>query len=224
MTPVRKIASLNRKYPRFKLWMWPAIVLFGFITWSRSSSTPPIGRGRTWVFGILMVALSWLLLVVYERKAMCRYVCFVGRVSGQYAMMGTLELRRRDPEVCKACKTRDCYHGNERGYPCPTQRVFMGAMNENEYCTLCTECVKSCPHDNIGLSLRSSGADVLNPHRSRADEAYLALLIFIVSAFHGAAMIPLWMEWETLLRGAIIDAQVAMFGATCSASPAVRAG
>lgn len=211
-TPVRKIASLNRKYPRFKLWMWPAIVLFGFITWLEIIFDAANRPWLTSVFGILMVALSWLLLVIYERKAMCRYVCFVGRVSGQYAMMGMLELRRRDPEVCKACKTKDCYHGNERGYPCPTHE-FMGAMKENEYCTLCTECVKSCPHDNIGLSLRSSGADVLNPHRSRADEAYMALLIFIVSAFHGAAMIPLWMEWESLLRGAIIDAQAALFGA-----------
>lgn len=211
LTPVRKIASLGRKYPRFKLWMWPAIVLFGFATWLEIIFDAANRPWLTSVLGIFMIVLSWLLLVVYERKAMCRYVCFVGRVSGQYAMMGMLELRRRDPEVCKACKTKDCYHGNERGYPCPTHE-FMGAMNENEYCTLCTECVKSCPHDNIGLNLRSTGADVLGRHRSRADEAYMALLIFIVSAFHGAAMIPLWMEWETLLRGAIIDGQTAVFG------------
>ncbi len=41
----------------------------------------------------------------------------------------------------------------------------------------------------------------------------MALLIFIVSAFHGAAMIPLWMEWENALRTAIIDGQTALFGA-----------
>jgi hypothetical protein len=33
----------------------------------------------------------------------------------------------------------------------------------------------------------------------------MALLVFIVSAFHGAAMIPLWMEWEDALRGGLID-------------------
>ncbi len=211
LTPVRKIASLNKKYPRFKLWMWPAIVLFGLATWLEIIFDAANRPWLTSVLGIFMIVLSWLLLVVYERKAMCRYVCFVGRVSGQYAMMGMLELRRRDPEVCKTCKTKDCYHGNERGYPCPTHE-FMGAMNENEFCTLCTECVKSCPHDNIALNLRSTGADVLGRHRSRADEAYMALLIFIVSAFHGAAMIPLWMEWETALRGAIVDTQVRLLG------------
>ena len=210
-TRVRKIASLARKYPRFKLWMWPAIVLFAVVTWLEIIFDAANRPWLTSALGILMIALSWLLLVVYDRKAMCRYVCFVGRVSGQYAMMGMVELRRRDNETCRTCKTKDCFHGNDRGYPCPTHE-FMGAMNENQYCTLCTECVKSCPHDNIALNLRSSGADVLHSHRSRADEAYMALLVFIVSAFHGAAMIPRWMEWENALRGALIDGQLALLG------------
>lgn len=211
-TKVRPIATLNRKYPRFRLWMWPAIVLFAFVTWLEIVFDAPNRPWLTSVLGLLMIALTWLLLVVYERKAMCRYVCFVGRVSGQYALMGMIELRRKDSEVCRRCATKDCYNGSERGYPCPTHE-FMGAMNENQYCTLCTECVKSCPHDNIGLNARSSGADVLFPHRTKADEAYMALLVFIVSAFHGAAMIPLWMEWENALRGALIDGQLALFGA-----------
>ena len=160
LTKVRAVASLSKKYPRFRLWMWPAIVLFAFVTWLEIIFDAANRPWLTSLFGIFMVLLSWGLLVVYERKAMCRYVCFVGRVSGQYSMMGMLELRRRDPEVCRSCTTKDCYRGSERGYPCPTHE-FMGAMNENQYCTLCTECVKSCPHDNIALNARSSGADIL---------------------------------------------------------------
>ena len=78
-------------------------------------------------------------------------------------------------------------------------------MKENQYCTLCTECVKSCPHDNIALNVRTSGADLLYPHRAKIDEAYMAILVFIVSAFHGAAMIPKWKEWETGVRGWFVD-------------------
>ncbi len=210
-TAVRKVRSLGRKYPRFKLWMWPAIILFALVTWLEIVFDAANRPWLTSVLAIFMVVLSWLLLLVYERKAMCRYVCFVGRVSGQYALMGMLELRRRDNDTCRTCKTKDCFHGSERGYPCPTHE-FMGAMNENQYCTLCTECVKSCPEDNISFNVRTSGADVLYPHRSKIDEAYMAILIFIVSAFHGAAMIPLWMEWENALRGALIDGQVAVLG------------
>ncbi len=200
---VRPVASLARKYPRFRAWMWPAILLFAWVTWLELAFDAANRPWLTSLMGIGMILLAWGLLVVYERKAMCRYVCFVGRVSGQYAMMGMLELRRRDPDRCRTCETKDCFHGREgEGYPCPTHE-FMGAMNENQYCTLCTECVKSCPHDNIGLNVRSSGADLLFPHRAKKDEAYLALLVFIVSAFHGAAMVPRWMEWETALRDAL---------------------
>ncbi|WP_146155701.1 4Fe-4S binding protein, partial [Enhygromyxa salina] len=202
---VRKIKSFGLKYPRFRLWMWPAIVLFGFVTWLEIAYDAANRPWLTSIFGIFMVLLSWLCLVLFERKAMCRYVCFVGRVSGQYATMGMLELRRRDNAVCRSCETSDCVHGREGvGYACPTSE-YMGAMNDNQYCTLCTECVKSCPHDNIALNLRSSGADLLHPHRAKIDEAYMAILVFIVSAFHGAAMIPLWKEWETGLRGWLVD-------------------
>ncbi len=205
LTAVRTIRSFGRSYPRFRLWMWPAIVLFGFVTWLELAYDAANRPWLTSMFAIFMVVLAWLCLVLFERKAMCRYVCFVGRVSGQYATMGMLELRRRDNEVCRSCTTSDCLHGREGvGYPCPTSE-YMGAMNDNQYCTLCTECVKSCPHDNIALNLRSSGADLLYPHRAKIDEAYMAILVFIVSAFHGAAMIPLWKEWETGLRGWLID-------------------
>ena len=212
MTSTKKIRSLGKRYPRLKLWMWPAIILFAGVTWLEIIYDAANRPWLTSMMAIGMVVLAWVLLVLYERKAMCRYVCFVGRVSGQYSLMGMLELRRRDPDTCRTCKTKDCYHGREgAGLPCPTHE-FMGAMNENQYCTLCTECVKSCPHDNIGLSVRSSGADVLYPHRAKLDEAYMAILVFIVSAFHGAAMVPKWMEWEDALRIAIIDAQLSVFG------------
>jgi hypothetical protein len=213
LTRARPVASLGKKYPRFRLWMWPAIVLFAVVTWLEIVYDAANRPWLTSMMAIGMVALAWGMLVVYERKAMCRYVCFVGRVSGQYSLMGMVELRRRDPELCRTgCTTRDCFHGREgHGLPCPTHE-FMGAMNENQYCTLCTECVKSCPHDNIALNVRSSGADLLHPYKAKRDEAYLALLVFIVSAFHGAAMVPLWMEGEDAVRGAILDAQLAWLG------------
>lgn len=213
LTKATKIRTLGKRWPKAKLMMWPAIVLFAAVTWLEIAFDAANRPWLTSALGIFMVVLSWALLAVYERKAMCRYVCFVGRVSGQYSLMGMLELRRRDPEQCRTgCTTKDCFHGREgAGLPCPTHE-YMGAMNENQFCTLCTECVKSCPHDNIALNVRSSGADVLHPHRSKTDEAYLAILVFIVSAFHGAAMVPLWMEWEGALRGWIVDAQVECFG------------
>jgi len=204
LTRVSAIRGWHRKYPRFVLWLWPAIVLLLFVTWLEIIYDAGNRPWVTSVLGIGMIILAWLALLLFERKAMCRYLCFVGRVSGQYAMLGMLELRRRDHATCTACKTKDCYHGHpDRGLPCPTHE-FMGAMNDSQYCTLCTECVKSCPHDNIALRVRPPGVEVLFPHRTRMDEAHLALVILIISAFHGAAMTPRWMTWEGWLRTTLI--------------------
>ena len=210
-TGTKPIRSLGKRYPRAKLWMWPAIILFAFVTWLEIIFDAANRPWLTSVLAISMVVQAWALLVLFERKVMCRYVCFVGRVSGQYSMLGLLELRRRDEQTCKTCVDKECYHGVPgKSLPCPTHE-FMGAMNENQYCTLCTECVKSCPHDNISFGVRAVG-DVMRPHRSKPDEAYMAILVFIVSAFHGAAMIPLWKEWETIVRQSVIDFQTSIFG------------
>jgi hypothetical protein len=54
------------------------------------------------------------------------------------------------------------------------------------------ECVKSCPHDNVAWNLRPPGADLLEPKRARVDEAYLAVVLLSMSAFHGLTMTPTW--------------------------------
>jgi hypothetical protein len=141
--------------------------------------------------GLGMVVFAGLTLFVFERKGFCRYVCPVGRVTGAYGTTGMLEIRRKDTAICHACKTKDCFHGNENGLPCPTWE-FMGAMNENMSCTMCTECLKTCPHDNIGLNVRPPLMDLMGPHRKRHDEAWLLIMILVITVFHGLAMIPLW--------------------------------
>lgn len=181
----------GRQWPKFLKNLYPAIILFIALTWTELAYDAPYRPALTAVLGLCMVAMAAGTLFVFDRKGFCRYVCPVGRVTGSYGTTGMLEIRRKDVLVCKNCKTHDCYNGNERGLPCPTGE-FMGAMNENTYCTMCTECLKTCPHDNIGINVRVPLADLMGPHRKKRDEAWLLLIIFIVTIFHGLAMIPLW--------------------------------
>jgi hypothetical protein len=145
----------------------------------------------TALLGLAMFGLALLSLVVFERKAFCQYACLVGRVSGLYAMFASTELRATDKDVCRACKTKDCYHGNDAGAPCPTHQ-YLGAMDRNTYCILCTECVKTCPADNVSWNLRPPGADLFEFRRARSDEAYLAVILLAMAAFHGLSMTPTW--------------------------------
>ncbi|MBA2661947.1 MAG: 4Fe-4S binding protein [Bradymonadaceae bacterium] len=181
----------GRRWPTALKNLYPAIGLFIALTWVELAYDAPYRPALTALLGLAMVAMAAGTLFVFERKGFCRYVCPIGRVTGAYGTTGMLEIRRREAGVCKSCTTHDCLHGNERGLPCPTSE-FMGAMNENSYCTMCTECLKSCPHDNIAINVRVPLADLMGPHRRRHDEAWLLLIIFVVTIFHGLAMIPLW--------------------------------
>lgn len=187
----RKALGLEYRWPKKLRNLYPAIIAFFILSWLELAAEAPFRPALTAMMGLAMVGLAGATLFIFERKSFCRYLCPVGRVTGAYGTTGMLEIRRKDSQICKSCQTKDCFHGNERGLPCPTHE-FMGAMNENSYCTMCTECLKTCPHDNIGLNIRAPLADLMGPHRKRLDEAWLILSIFIVTIFHGLAMIPLW--------------------------------
>ena len=67
-------------------------------------------------------------------------------------------------------------------------------MTENTNCLTCMECAKSCEVNNVALNARPWGADLSNAHRVRNDEAWLALLLLVLAAFHGLTMTSVWRD------------------------------
>ncbi len=187
-TPAR---TMNLPWPRWARNIYPATILFIGLTWLELGFGVTRHAQATAVLGLLMLALVVGSAVVFERRAFCRYGCLVGRISGLYAMFAPVELRRRDAGVCKSCSTIDCVRGNELAMACPTfERPH--ALKRNTYCTLCTECVRACPHDNMGLSIRAFGTDLAREGTFRKDEAYLAIVLLALTSFHGLTMTPTW--------------------------------
>jgi hypothetical protein len=72
-------------------------------------------------------------------------------------MASMTAVRAVDPEVCRKHKEKCCLQGNESGWGCPWGQ-YMGSMERNTHCGICTECFKSCPKDNVGLFLRPFGS------------------------------------------------------------------
>jgi len=198
------IPRLDLPWPRALRNIWPATFLFVLLTWLELGYGVTEKPWLTATLGLAMVAFAASTLLVFERKGFCRYACLVGRVSGLYSTFASTELRAADLDVCRRCVTKDCYRGNEYGAPCPTHE-FLGTMQENTYCILCMECVKSCPEDNVALNLRTWGADLLESVRPRKDEAYLAVIMLSMTAFHGLTMT---LTWDRLVQG--IDAATGM--------------
>ena len=183
--------SLGLRWPRFARNIWPATIMFVGLTWIELGFGVTMNPRATALLAVAMLAMGFVSAFIFDRRSFCRYGCLVGRVSGLYALFAPVEVRARDRDVCRSCTTSSCLNGNELGEPCPTYQ-YLGSMDQNTYCISCLECVKTCDHDNVAVNLRPWGEDLVANHRPRSDEAYLALLMLSLTAFHGLTMTGVW--------------------------------
>lgn len=181
--------TLGLRWPRHLKNMWLQNFSFlGIAIFSAVILTRP--QVSAWVllgFAALGIALSLL----YERRIFCRYVCPVGGFIGLYAMLAPLELRVKDAQVCASHRSKDCVTGNERGYGCPWL-VYPGQLTRNINCGLCTECLKTCPRDNIAINLRPVGSDLLVAGERRLDEAYKGFIMLGSALLYSAVLLGPW--------------------------------
>jgi len=171
----------------------PATLLFVVLTWLELGLGVTNNPRQTAIMGLAMAAAAVCGALIFERKAFCRSLCLVGRVSGMYSGFAPVEIRTRDERVCGVCTSRDCLTGNDAGYACPTG-LDLGEVRENTYCTLCTECFSSCPSLAPAVRLRPFGRDLSRVTNPRMDEAWLALVLLALTAFHGLSMTPVWQD------------------------------
>jgi hypothetical protein len=136
---------------------------------------------------MLAVGLS----LVYEKRVFCRYVCPVGGFIGLYSLTAPVELRIKDAQLCKDHLSKDCITGTANSYGC-TWMIYPGKLERNSYCGLCTECLKACPHDNIGLNLRPFGSDLLVAKGRSLDEAYKAFIMLTCALLYSAVLLGPW--------------------------------
>ena len=179
--------------------IYPALFLFILLTWLELGLEVTRSPYATAVMGAGFVGLAVLTALIFERRAFCRYLCLVGRIQGIYALFSPVELRPGSASVCATCTNKECYHGSADATGCPTS-LFPGSLKENTYCTLCTECVRSCPEDNIEINVRPFGEDLAHKSRFRMDEAVLAVVLLALTSFHGLTMTPEWQNLTDWLR------------------------
>ncbi|HET7875045.1 MAG TPA: 4Fe-4S binding protein [Methylomirabilota bacterium] len=195
-------AGLNLPWPRRLRSMWLAtglFVVFVFLDNGYGMSNSP--RMTAGLIAVITLAAAWMGLV-FERRAFCRYVCPLTAFIGLNALASAFELRRRDPERCGAgCVSKDCFRGNEAHWGCPMGEYPGGAMDTNLYCILCTECVKSCPGENIALRLRAPGRDLWAMARPRLDGAFGASVVVGLATVVPLVVVVLLPGLRSLLAG-----------------------
>ncbi len=194
----RKLGS-DLHWPRQLRNIYPAMILFIVLTWFELGYDATKSPSLTAIMALTMAVLAIGVSLFFEKKVFCRYICLVGRISGMYSLFAPVEIRSVSSDVCKSCKTKDCLKGNSAGQGCPTG-IFPGANTENTYCTMCTECVRTCPYDNMSLNVRPPAEDLVHKTLFKQDESIMTILLLALTSFHGITMTPIWTRMTDLLR------------------------
>ncbi|MBU4075520.1 MAG: 4Fe-4S binding protein [Euryarchaeota archaeon] len=179
----QSVFSLKKKYPEKYRNLWIAVILFlvifaaerHFFMFTRN---PP----NTALLLLFFTGLAVVMGAIFEKRAFCRYICPIGLVLGVFSMLSIIELRCKSKKTCSDHDIKECVVGSEAGKGCPVGE-FPQTMERNNYCIMCMECVKSCSKDNIRISPRLPGADMIRSRKTHMDEAYLVHGIIIIFLF-----------------------------------------
>jgi ferredoxin len=198
---VQKLVGNERPVPKFlkKYGIWIIDAAFILITWADHVwgvvESP-------WGSGVLLLGLTTGVVVsgaFWQRRTWCRYLCFLGGLSGNYARTGMLALRAT-PEKCATCKVSACYKGGQAAPGCPIFE-FPRTMDTNARCNLCGYCVKNCPNDSIQLTLRLPSQELWFIRKPKLEEAFLAVVIMGIVFVQNITMLEVWQSILSWLEG-----------------------
>ncbi|HEX6921917.1 MAG TPA: 4Fe-4S binding protein [Actinomycetes bacterium] len=202
---VQKLVGVHRPVPRLlkSYGIWVIDASFIAITWADHVWGVV---GSPWGSGVLLLLLTTAVIAsgaFFQRRTFCRYLCFLGGLSGNYSRAGMLQLRA-DPDVCARCRSRAaCYNGTDSTQPCPLF-TFPRSMDSMANCNLCANCIKSCPHDAISLTLRPPGRELWLVGRARVEESFLAMAIMGIVLIQNVTMLTVWqdlLDWVAATSG-----------------------
>jgi polyferredoxin len=192
----RRLGWTRLRWPQWLRVKWIGVGLmlaffFGyerFALWNNPART-------AWLL-VAYVGAAFLVDTFFRGASFCKYVCPIGQFNFVGSLISPTTLQVRSASTCDTCATRDCIRGNEQQRGCELE-LFLPEKRSNADCTLCMDCVKACPHDNIGIVPRSTTRDVLasEPTSSlgrlqrRTDVAAAALVLVFAAFANAAAMV-----------------------------------
>ena len=143
---------------------------------------------------------------LFRGASFCKYVCPIGQFHFVQSLASPLEVKVRRPDVCHTCTTHDCIRGNQQHRGCELE-LFQPEKVGNLDCTFCLDCIKACPHDNVGILATPPGQDLIrDPYRSslrrlsrRPDVAAVALVLIFGAFVNAAGMVGPVVDWENRL-------------------------
>jgi ferredoxin len=216
-TLAKRFSLPGRRFPRVLRGKWLSIgallLLFFLYEWLDLWASPAL---TAWVI-IAYFAASFVLEALFSESAFCKYVCPLGAFNFVYATAAPTRIGVHDAAVCKTCVGKECLNGSyspqpiilidqigtdgapirththdKTGVPGCGTLLFAPQIQSNLDCTLCLDCARACPHDNVGLFIRAPGAELTQPDawHKRYDLALLVIGLAFMGLLNAFGMIP----------------------------------
>lgn len=198
---VQKLVGNKKPVPIFlkKYGIWLIDASFILITWADhvfGIVESPIGSG---ILLMLIISAVIVLGAFYERRTWCRYLCFLGGLSGNYSRSGCLELRA-DSEKCRQCKYKYCYKGKGKVPGCPMFEL-PGSMDSSASCNLCGYCIKTCPNNSVSIKPRLFSKELWFIRKPKIEESFLAVIIMGIVLVQNVTMLEIWLSFQQIIAG-----------------------
>ncbi|MAS35024.1 MAG: FesM [Anaerolineaceae bacterium] len=214
-TLAKRLSLRGRRFPKALRNKWVAIaglfILFLLYEWLDLWASPLL---TAWVI-VGYFAASFVLEAVFTESAFCKYVCPLGTFNFVYSTTSPTQISVKNPAVCQSCVGKECIngsyatqpvirvdeiagggtkevrHGPEGTLGCGTL-LFAPQIRSNLECTMCLDCVRACPHDNVGLMLRQPGRELRQPGAwpQRWDVSFLIILLAAMGLTNAFGMVP----------------------------------
>ena len=183
-----------------------------------------------WLIVAYFVA-SFVMEAVFSESAFCKYVCPLGSFNMVYSALSPTQIAVKSHDVCASCVGKECVngsyaaqtvirvdeiptasgdimqskevlHGPSGALGCGTE-LFAPQIRSNLDCTMCLDCVRACPHDNVSLFTRSLGAELNRADcwPRRWDVSLLAIALAFMGVANAFGMVPPYyalQEWLAL--------------------------
>ncbi len=199
----RHLGFSPRSWPKSLRSKWLAVALLIFFFWAYEAFA--LWDKPAWTAWIIIgyFAGAFFVDAFFRGASFCKYVCPIGQFHFVQSMVSPLEVKVREPDICAGCRTHDCLRGNAQQRGCETD-LFLPSKSGSLDCTFCLDCVRACPHDNIGLLAVAPGGDLLSdrPRASlgrlsrRVDMAALVLVLVAAAFASAAAMTAPVLAWR----------------------------
>jgi len=237
---IGKRLSLNkRRFPRLLRNKWLAsasiFILFFLYEYLDLWASPAL---TAWVV-VAYFVLSFAMEAFFGESAFCKYVCPLGTFNFIYSTTAPTQITAKSQDICRSCVGKECVNGSfaqesmirvdeipigggetkqsqvvhsPQGTPGCGLELFVPQIKTNLDCTLCLDCVRACPHDNVALTTRTPGRELFQPDSwpKRWDITFLVIGVVFIGLLNAFGMVnPIFVLMQDMAESlGLLDANL----------------